>query len=180
MVQFPDFLIYNPVRYTPIHTIRINPLLMEPIILVLWLLSSSEKLDSPIINPYTERRVANKPTPPTRNPKLSFRKYAKVTAVINNKKDAAARPADSFPFFASFFFVNEYLYLLAIMELSPKWTCLPTQDSSLAVARDFHPNMITDAKKNIPKDCPQGVQNHIIHIKTADLRDKLNHFHGQT
>ena len=127
MVQFPDFLIYNPVRYTPIHTIRINPLLMEPIILVLWLLSSSEKLDSPIINPYTERRVANKPTPPTRNPKLSFRKYAKVTAVINNKKDAAARPADSFPFFASFFFVNEYLYLLAIMELSPKWTCLPTQ-----------------------------------------------------
>ena len=47
--------------------------------------------------------------------------------ISGNKKDAAARPADSFPFFASFFFVNEYLYLLAIMELSPKWTCLPTQ-----------------------------------------------------
>ena len=41
-------------------------------------------------------------------------------------------------------------------------------------------NMITDEKKNIPQGCPQGVQNHIIHIKTANLRDQLDHFHSQT
>lgn len=104
--------------------------------------------------------VANKPTPPTRNPKLSSKRYAMTTAVINNKKDAAARPADSFPFFASFFFVNEYLYLLAIME--------------------FSPNMIADEKQNISKGCPKGVQNHIIYLKTSDLRDKLDHFYCQT
>ena len=41
-------------------------------------------------------------------------------------------------------------------------------------------NMITDEKKNIPQGCPQGVQNHIIHIETANLRDQLDHFHSQT
>ena len=41
-------------------------------------------------------------------------------------------------------------------------------------------NMITDEKKNIPQGCPQGVQNHIIHIKTANLRDQLDHFYSQT
>ena len=51
--------------------------------------------------------------------------------------------------------------------------------SFMAAIQDFPSNMIADEKKNIPQGCPQGVQNHIIHIKASQLSDKLYGFHAK-
>ena len=126
--------------------------------LVLCFLFSSEKLDSPIAKPYTERSIAKKPVPPISPPIFPSRKSSSTTAAANSPKEAAARPTDSLPLAAYLFFANAYLYLLAIM---------------------FSPKNFADCINSISQCCSQSIQYHIIHIKTSNFRDKLDRLHTQ-
>jgi hypothetical protein len=103
--------------------------------------------------------MAKRLIPPTRNPYSEGNEKEVKTAVRNSTKDAAASPTDSFPFTASFFFANAYLYLFAIVS---------------------SPYMITDKKGQIPQSRSQRIQDQIIHVKTADSHDQLQNFHAET
>src|SRR5699024_4529965 len=156
---FRRSITHTPIKKKPSHPTRITPFSSDPTVLVRCIRFSSEKLKSPIINPYTESREAKRQIPPAIKPYRPFRPNVVSTAAEKRIRDAAAIPTDSLPFAASFLFIMEYLYLFAIM---------------------FSPQIIADGKHKIAQRRPQRIQDHIVHIKSTDFRNKLATLHAQT
>ena len=148
-----------PIRKIPSHPIIMIPFAIEPIIPALCVRFSSEKLFSPIANPYTDRSIAQRLIPPTIYPYCPCKKNASKTAVTNKTSETAASTADSFPCCASLFFANAYLYLFAI---------------------NFSPQVIADKKKQISKSRPCCIQYHIIYVKAPNLCNKLDDLYRNT